>query len=262
MQSFLLAVAGGIATIAILAYIITPYMNRLIRNEAPERIMISLAMIILFAFAALNEATQLHAAIGAFLTGLLLPDKIRHLSQDRMDVPVTLLLPFLFLDRAQDEFQLQRELGVAARLDRHDRLRRRQVPWRHGAGLWQRREPAVFHDPRRAHAMQGTDGNRRRHDPLSEGRVRPDHVLCPHSRTSDRLVASWSIPIVGFHIRARVRCRSRRLVAGRLGLEHTRANFARAATQRRRLQSQQLAGTFIPLSCCKTIRRLGGWRRQ
>jgi len=55
-------------------------------------------MVTLFAFSALNEATQLHAAIGAFLTGLLLPDKVRHLSQDRLDVPVTLLLlPFLFL---------------------------------------------------------------------------------------------------------------------------------------------------------------------
>ncbi|HEX4892886.1 MAG TPA: cation:proton antiporter, partial [Hyphomicrobiaceae bacterium] len=49
-------------------------------------------------FAALNEATQLHAAIGAFLTGLLLPDKVRALCEDRLDTPVTLLLlPFLFL---------------------------------------------------------------------------------------------------------------------------------------------------------------------
>jgi hypothetical protein len=82
----------------LLVYVIGPYLDRLIAREAPERFLISLAIIILFTFAALNEATQLHAAIGAFLTGLLLPDKMRHLSQDRLDAPVTLLLlPFLFL---------------------------------------------------------------------------------------------------------------------------------------------------------------------
>ncbi len=98
LQSFLIAVAGAAVTVALLSLVIKPYLERLIRNEAPERILISLAIIFLFAFAALNEATQLHAAIGAFLTGLLLPDKIRHLSQDRLDTPVTLLLlPFLFL---------------------------------------------------------------------------------------------------------------------------------------------------------------------
>jgi Kef-type K+ transport system membrane component KefB len=98
LQSFFIAVAGAAVTVALLSFLITPFLNRLIRDEAPERLLISFAIIILFGFAALNEATQLHAAIGAFLTGLLLPDKIRHLSQDRFDTPVTLLLlPFLFL---------------------------------------------------------------------------------------------------------------------------------------------------------------------
>lgn len=98
LQSFFVAVGGAVATIALLTFVITPLLDRLINKEAPERLLISLTIIILFAFAALNEATQLHAAIGAFLTGLLLPDKIRHLSQDRFDAPVSLLLlPFLFL---------------------------------------------------------------------------------------------------------------------------------------------------------------------
>lgn len=98
LQSSLIAVGGAVLTILLLIFAVTPALNRLIAKEAPERLLISLAIIILFAFAALNEATQLHAAIGAFLTGLLLPDKIRHLSQDRFDAPVTLLLlPFLFL---------------------------------------------------------------------------------------------------------------------------------------------------------------------
>ncbi|MCK1489755.1 cation:proton antiporter [Bradyrhizobium sp. 180] len=98
LQAFVVAVVGAAITIVLLVFVITPLMNWLIRNEAPERMLISLTIIALFALAALNEATRLHAAIGAFLTGLLLPDKVRHLSQDRFDAPVTLLLlPFLFL---------------------------------------------------------------------------------------------------------------------------------------------------------------------
>ena len=96
--AFAIAVTGGIVTIALLVYVITPILERLIRNEAQERFLISCAILALFFTAALNEATHLHAAIGAFLSGLLLPDKIRHMAQDRLDTPVTLLLlPFLFL---------------------------------------------------------------------------------------------------------------------------------------------------------------------
>ena len=96
--SFALAAGGAVVTIALLVLVVSPWIERLLANEAPERFVISSAMVALFAFAAMNEATQLHAAIGAFLTGLLLPDRVRHLSQDRLDVPVTLLLlPFLFL---------------------------------------------------------------------------------------------------------------------------------------------------------------------
>src|SRR5690606_30563247 len=67
-------------------------------NEATERVLLSCAILVLFLAAAFNESTQLHAAIGAFLAGLLLPEKLRHMAQDRLDTPVTLLLlPFLFL---------------------------------------------------------------------------------------------------------------------------------------------------------------------
>lgn len=98
LYSFLVAVSGGILTIVVLAYVITPMLDRLIRNEATERVLLSCAILVLFLAAAFNEATQLHAAIGAFLAGLLLPEKIRHMAQDRLDTPVTLLLlPFLFL---------------------------------------------------------------------------------------------------------------------------------------------------------------------
>lgn len=96
--SVIVAIAGGAVVAGLLAYAITPFLERLIRNEAPERLLMSSVILALFLCAALTEATGLHAAIGAFLTGLLLPDKLRHLAQDRLDSPVTLLLlPFLFL---------------------------------------------------------------------------------------------------------------------------------------------------------------------
>ena len=93
-----LAIGGGVVVAGLLAYAITPFLERLIRDEAPERLLMSSVILALFFSAALTEATGLHAAIGAFLTGLMLPDKLRHLAQDRLDAPVTLLLlPFLFL---------------------------------------------------------------------------------------------------------------------------------------------------------------------
>jgi hypothetical protein len=82
----------------VLVYIIAPVLERMIRKEATERVLLSCAILVLFLAAAFNESTQLHAAIGAFLAGLLLPEKLRHMAQDRLDTPVTLLLlPFLFL---------------------------------------------------------------------------------------------------------------------------------------------------------------------
>jgi Kef-type K+ transport system membrane component KefB len=94
----LTAVAGAVFTMLALHFVVAPLLQRLIDREAPERFVISIAIIVLFAAAALNEATELHAAIGAFLTGLLLPDKVRELCEERLDTPVTLLLlPFLFL---------------------------------------------------------------------------------------------------------------------------------------------------------------------
>ena len=98
VMACLTAIGGAVFTIGMLHYVVAPLLQRLIDREAPERFVISIAMIALFAAAALNEATQLHAAIGAFLTGLLLPDKVRELCEERLDTPVTLLLlPFLFL---------------------------------------------------------------------------------------------------------------------------------------------------------------------
>ncbi|MDX2159637.1 MAG: cation:proton antiporter [Hyphomicrobiaceae bacterium] len=93
-----IAIGGAILTVLALHFVVSPALQHLLDRQAPERFLVSLAIIVLFASAALNEATQLHAAIGAFLTGLLLPDKVRELCEERFDAPVTLLLlPFLFL---------------------------------------------------------------------------------------------------------------------------------------------------------------------
>jgi Kef-type K+ transport system membrane component KefB len=96
--SLAMAAAGGIVTVLALGFVARPLLERLIAREAPERFMISTVVIITFAASAFTEATGLHAAIGAFLTGLFLPEKLRHMCYDRFDTPVTLLLlPFLFL---------------------------------------------------------------------------------------------------------------------------------------------------------------------
>ncbi len=93
-----IAIAGGIGTVVILCYVVTPILQHLIDRQVQERILLSSAILVLFAAAAFNQSTGLHAAIGAFLTGLLLPDEIREKCEDRLDTPVTLLLlPFLFL---------------------------------------------------------------------------------------------------------------------------------------------------------------------
>lgn len=98
LAATLLAAGGGVATALLLAYGLRPLLDMLIARQAQERLLISSAMLILFFAAAVNEATGLHAAIGAFLVGLLLPNDLRHKCQDRLDIPVTLLLlPFLFL---------------------------------------------------------------------------------------------------------------------------------------------------------------------
>jgi Kef-type K+ transport system membrane component KefB len=95
---FSLAIGGGVAAASIIYYLITPLLEKLLKSEAPERLLMSTVIIALFFASAITEFTGLHAVFGAFLVGLMLPEKLRHLAQDRFDVPVSLLLlPFFFL---------------------------------------------------------------------------------------------------------------------------------------------------------------------
>ena len=96
--AFVLAATGGLATYLAVRHAISPLLERLIRKDAPERLLVSMVIVTLFFSAAITELTGLHAVLGAFITGLFLPDKLRHMVGSKFDVPVTLLLlPFFFL---------------------------------------------------------------------------------------------------------------------------------------------------------------------
>ena len=97
-QALALAAGGGIVTFLVSAYIVMPFLQRLIDREAPERLLMSSVILMLFIAAATTEVTGLHAVVGAFIVGVLLPDKLRHMAESKLDVPVSLLLlPFFFL---------------------------------------------------------------------------------------------------------------------------------------------------------------------
>ena len=101
MQSaidFGFAIGGGVVAAAAIYYLLAPLLERLLKESAPERMLMSTVIIGLFTASAITEFTGLHAVFGAFLVGLMIPEKLRHLAQDRFDVPVSLLLlPFFFL---------------------------------------------------------------------------------------------------------------------------------------------------------------------
>ncbi|HRF10383.1 MAG TPA: cation:proton antiporter [Xanthobacteraceae bacterium] len=96
--AFLFAIGGGIVVGLLIHFAINPLLNSLIKQNSPERTLMSAVIIAVFLCSAITELTGLHAVFGAFLLGLLMPEKLRHMAQDRFDVPVSLLLlPFFFL---------------------------------------------------------------------------------------------------------------------------------------------------------------------
>ncbi len=98
LYAFLFAIGGGILAILIILYAVNPLLERLIAQNSPERMLMSMVVLAIFGVGALTELTGLHAVFGAFFVGLLIPEKLRHMAQDRFDVPVSLLLlPFFFL---------------------------------------------------------------------------------------------------------------------------------------------------------------------
>lgn len=96
--AFLFAIGGGILAIMLVIYVVNPILERLLAQQATERMLMSMVILAVFGVGAITELTGLHAVFGAFFVGLLIPEKLRHMAQDRFDVPVSLLLlPFFFL---------------------------------------------------------------------------------------------------------------------------------------------------------------------
>lgn len=97
--SLFVALAGGIGAFALCQWVITPVLNHAIATKAPERVHMIIVGVAIFVCSAMTEATGLHAVLGAFLVGVLLPDSVRHMAADKLDMPTSmLLLPFFFLD--------------------------------------------------------------------------------------------------------------------------------------------------------------------
>jgi Kef-type K+ transport system membrane component KefB len=98
-----LAVAGGVGALGLLILVINPLLGQALRTNAPERVLMILVGIAIFGTAAITEASGLHMVLGAYAAGVLLPDKIRHMAADKLDMPTSmLLLPFFFLSAGLD----------------------------------------------------------------------------------------------------------------------------------------------------------------
>lgn len=79
-------------------FLATPLFNRLLARKAPERVVMSLVAVVIFLSAAITEFGHLHAVLGAFVAGVFLPDKVREMAIEKLDMPTALfLLPFFFL---------------------------------------------------------------------------------------------------------------------------------------------------------------------
>lgn len=90
-------VSGGLVVVVILG-VINPLLRRLLAQEAQERVVISVTAIAIFLASTITGIAELHPVFGAFMAGVLLPDKVRHLAAARFDMmTVMVLMPFFFL---------------------------------------------------------------------------------------------------------------------------------------------------------------------
>lgn len=93
------AAAGGLLSVGFVVFVASPYLNRLVRNEAQESAIITLTALTIFVAAAITGITELHPVLGAFIAGFFLPDKVREMAAHRFDQVATLvLMPFFFLN--------------------------------------------------------------------------------------------------------------------------------------------------------------------
>ncbi len=94
-----IAISGGLGVVLLCQFVLNPLLANAVRTKAPERVLMILVGVAIFVSAALTQITGLHAVLGSFIVGMMLPDSVRHMAADKLDMPTSmLLLPFFFLD--------------------------------------------------------------------------------------------------------------------------------------------------------------------
>jgi hypothetical protein len=97
-EALLKAFLGGALSIGFTLYVASPILNRMMKNEAPESAVMTLAALSIFIASAITSITELHPVLGAFVAGVFLPDKVREMAAHSLDRPTALvLMPFFFL---------------------------------------------------------------------------------------------------------------------------------------------------------------------
>lgn len=94
----LLAIISGVASVFFVRFVAGPVLERLVDRRTPERVIMSAVVILVFGVSAATLVCGLHYMLGAFIVGVFLPERVRHLAADRLDMPTALvLMPFYFL---------------------------------------------------------------------------------------------------------------------------------------------------------------------
>ena len=98
LESAATALVSGGLVVALILLVINPILRRLLAREAQERVIISVTAIAIFLASTITGIGELHPVFGAFMAGVLLPDKVRHMAANRFDMmTIMVLMPFFFL---------------------------------------------------------------------------------------------------------------------------------------------------------------------
>ncbi len=97
-EASLWAMGSGVLSVLFVRFAAGPLLSHLAGRGTPERVMMSAVTILIFAISATTLTFGLHHMLGAFIVGLFLPERVRHMAADRLDMPTALvLMPFFFL---------------------------------------------------------------------------------------------------------------------------------------------------------------------
>ena len=93
------AASGGLLSVGFVMFVASPIFERMIKNDAPESAVITMAALTIFVTSAITGITELHPVLGAFVAGYFLPDKVREMAAHRFDqTAILVLMPFFFLN--------------------------------------------------------------------------------------------------------------------------------------------------------------------